>query len=61
MLVAGLVLPLVAFEYYQYRSGRLEPWLKWHAALIAFWVAAVEVIIAVMRADISSPFIYFQF
>jgi hypothetical protein len=29
--------------------------------LITFWIAAVEVIIAVMRADISSPFIYFQF
>jgi alginate O-acetyltransferase complex protein AlgI len=60
-LVAGLVLPLVAFEFYQYRTGRLEPWLNWSPAVMTIWVAAVEIVIAWIRADVSAQFIYFQF
>lgn len=59
--LAAFALPFMAFETYQYRSGGLEPWRRWHIAVRSLSYAATLVAIAVFKPALSTPFIYFQF
>ncbi|HKO09080.1 MAG TPA: MBOAT family O-acyltransferase [Alphaproteobacteria bacterium] len=59
--VCAYALPFMAFELYQYRTDRLEPWAAWSAPARVGWVALILVIISVLKPPYQSPFIYFQF
>ncbi|MEA2875470.1 MAG: alginate O-acetyltransferase complex protein AlgI [Hyphomicrobiales bacterium] len=60
-VVAAFVIPFMCFEIYQYRTGELEPWRRWPAAVRVVFYTGLVVAIAVLKPPVSTPFIYFQF
>jgi D-alanyl-lipoteichoic acid acyltransferase DltB (MBOAT superfamily) len=54
-------IPLTAFQIYQFRSGRMEPWVRWPLIVrVAFYLALFYAIVLIGAPE-TNEFLYFQF